>query len=294
VPLDPEDASVTTVGRLRYRGGLSLSASDDRFGGLSALHVSEDGTGLIALSDKGHWLRARLLYGPDGGPAGLEDAEMGELPGLGGKKLRRRERDAESLAVLPDGSIVVAFERIHRLWRYPAGETAFAASPLLVKPLPGLTQAPANDGIEALTVLADGRLLAITEEMWRGAGRTRGWVGGEGGWRPLSYPLVGDFRPTGAATLPSGDVVVLERSFSPLRGPATRLRLLPGDAIAPGRRLTGTELGRLAPPLTVDNFEGIAIRQRADGTIWIYLLSDDNFNFLQRTLLLVFELLPEP
>ena len=36
--------------------------------------------------------------------------------------------------------------------------------------------------------------------------------------------------------------------------------------------------------------EGIAIRRDSAGRTLIYLLSDDNFSFMQRTLLLMFEL----
>ena len=48
----------------------------------------------------------------------------------------------------------------------------------------------------------------------------------------------------------------------------------------------------LRPPLIFDNFEGIAARSGAGGETLIYLLSDDNFNPLQRTLLLMFALRP--
>ena len=50
-------------------------------------------------------------------------------------------------------------------------------------------------------------------------------------------------------------------------------------------------IARLAPPLTVDNMEGIAIR-REGGRTFVYLISDDNQSKVQRTLLLKFELLP--
>ena len=51
------------------------------------------------------------------------------------------------------------------------------------------------------------------------------------------------------------------------------------------------EIARLAPPLTVDNMEALAIR-REGGRTFIYLASDDNFSPLQRTLLMKFELMP--
>jgi hypothetical protein len=47
---------------------------------------------------------------------------------------------------------------------------------------------------------------------------------------------------------------------------------------------------RLEPPLAADNFEGIAVKEIGEGTM-IFLVSDDNYFFLQRNLLLQF-LLP--
>ena len=43
--------------------------------------------------------------------------------------------------------------------------------------------------------------------------------------------------------------------------------------------------------MTVDNFEGIDVRKGPAGEIFIYLISDDNFNPEQRTLLMMFELM---
>lgn len=48
----------------------------------------------------------------------------------------------------------------------------------------------------------------------------------------------------------------------------------------------------LAPPMTVDNFEGVAVVARPDGGWRLYLLSDDNFQPAQRTLLLAFDWTP--
>ncbi len=60
--------------------------------------------------------------------------------------------------------------------------------------------------------------------------------------------------------------------------------------IVPGARLDGAVVAVLRPPLTVDNLEGVAVRRGAAGGTLIYLVSDDNFNPLQRTLLLLFAL----
>ena len=49
------------------------------------------------------------------------------------------------------------------------------------------------------------------------------------------------------------------------------------------------ELATWTAPATVDNFEGIAAVRRPDGGVRLYILSDDNFNPGQRTLLLAFD-----
>ncbi len=58
----------------------------------------------------------------------------------------------------------------------------------------------------------------------------------------------------------------------------------------PGARLDGAAVAVLRPPLTVDNLEGVAARRGAAGETLIYLVSDNNFNPFQRTLLLLFAL----
>ena len=49
------------------------------------------------------------------------------------------------------------------------------------------------------------------------------------------------------------------------------------------------ELARLQPPLTIDNMEGVSATIENGRTI-VWLVSDDNFTPLQRTLLLKFAL----
>ena len=296
VPLHTEDPERTRVGALRYRGGIELTSSDARFGGLSGLLVSEDGGRMTAVSDRGRWVTARLLYDAAGRLIGAAEAEIGELHGLGGTNLPggvhlhgRRDRDSESLTRLPDGAIVVGFERNHRLWRYPAGVDPLAGQPVPVRAPSELAALRSNSGIEALATLSDGTLFALAE------GRRKETVSPiylrrDGAWAELSYQRHGSFRPSGATRLPDGDLLVIERSFNIIDGIAIRLRRIAARTIVPGARLDGTVIAVLRPPLTVDNLEGVAARRGESGETLIYLVSDDNFNRLQRTLLLMFAL----
>ena len=292
VRLNAEDPKQTTVGRLDWRGGLVIASPDPRLGGLSALTVSADGSRLTAVSDHGDWLSAPLRYDGNGHLAGLGAGLIGPLTGPDGKALKSKKRqDAESLDAEPDGALLVAFERTHRIWRYPPGKAPFAVPPIPLPPPPGLDEAPKNGGLEALVVLADGALLAIAEKQKVEKGLAA-YLFREGRWQTLSYRKTGHFSPTGAARLPNGDLVVLERLYRPPAVPAIRLVQIPAAEVRGGAVLTGREIAVLRPPLTFDNFEGIAARLGAGDETLLYLLSDDNFNPLQRTLLVMFALRP--
>jgi len=279
------------IGGLIWRGGFELRASDPHFGGLSGLMASPDGSRLTAVSDKGSWVEFAPQLDAGGDLVGLEFGDgVWALCGTDGKVLHETwDLDAESLARLPDGSLVVAFEHNHRLWRYPAGAAPLAGIPAPL-PLPQQTAAlRRNSGFEALSELPDGDLLAIAEGSEE-ASESPAFLWRDGVWSALVYRRDGGFRPTGATLLPDGDLLVLERSFSILAGVRIRLVRVPGAAIVAGASLEGTIVAELAPPVTLDNMEGIAATRGPAGETLVYLISDDNFNALQRTLLLLFAL----
>ncbi len=286
VALDPANPKNRTVGKLRYRGGLELSSADKRFGGLSALLISPDGQNMTALTDKGDLIKARLDYS-GGDLAGIAGASIHPLIGLDGNPLDgKKNTDAESLAVTSEGGFTVSFERHHRLWRYPSS----ADLPYPLEPPQGLSLASKNGGVEALVMLGDGRLVAITES-FGAPSEVVGWIRGKGGaWSRFTYETGGRYNPTGATRLPDGDIVVVERRYTLIEGPSARLSRIPARAFQPGARILGQRLAYIAHPLSIDNMEGVAARKGPRGKTLLYLLSDDNFHSHQRTLLFLFEL----
>ncbi len=299
VPFDPLDPGRQSVGPLRFRGGLWLRSEDPRFGGLSDVRVTDGESRLVAISDCGSAFTARLRYDAGGALAGLDDARLFPLLAPGGRALPRDDVDAEAL--FADGAgFVVAFEGRHRLWRYPADPPLEGAPTALPIP-PGLSTCGSNQGVEAATPLDDGRLLLVSEGPSL-ARSSRAWIGSGDRWTSLTWPLFvdddapGPFHPTGAALLPGGDVIVVERRYPPL---ASRLRRIARDALV-RHDLTGTEVAQLRPPLTLDNFEGIEVLRGPQGETRLLLVSDDNEcakrgsvrTGLQRTLLLMLELVP--
>lgn len=285
VPLNIQDDAVRAVGKLRYRGGFSLSAGEPHFGGLSGLIVSPNGAEITAISDMGYWLTGRLGYDRGGDLASVSGVKMGPMLAPDGKRTTGKLRgDAESITPDGRGGFLVGFEQKHRLWRYPG----LASRPDAVQAPADLEQAPANGGLEALARLDDGRFLALSEQL-AVPGGTRAWIGGPGNWQSLTLASEGGFAPTAAAVLPDGDVLVLERRFPPV---GARVLRVGAAQVRSGATLKGEELARLEGSDTVDNMEGIAARRGPNGETLIYILSDDNFSPLQQTLLMMFELSP--
>lgn len=289
VPLDTRAPERTRAGSLEYLAGFELIGLDRRWGGFSSMILTAAGDRLIAVSDFGHWLRLELEHDEAGRLTGVGRAELGDLPGPDGRKLDGKPAaDAEGLSVGPNGGFLVSFEREHRIWLYDGAEPPFGAAPVAFPAPKAIAALPANGGIESLEMLSGARLLALAEGDEDGEGDIPGWLWQEQSWHPLTWTRVRPFRPTDAAVLPDGDLIVLERRFSLAGGPGARLSVVEATDIAPGARLFGTPIAELRMPQSVDNFEGIAARSAPDGSILVYLLSDDNRSDLQRTLLLQF------
>ncbi|MGB0920832.1 MAG: esterase-like activity of phytase family protein [Alphaproteobacteria bacterium] len=286
------DLSKTRQGPLRFVAGFELTASADWFGGLSGMAMNEHGTMMRLVSDKAHWLDVLLAPDKQGVPTSFQIRDHGALNVGGGVPLLSRltDYDAEEVIDLSPkndltGPTLVSFERNDRLLAYTAPD----ASPVVkFKPSQSLVM---NKGIEALARLRDGRILMLAEGTTDDAGLGLGWIADADFKRVdgLTYRRSGDFEPTAAAQLPDGDVLLLERSYSPLAGVAMQLRRVPLSEIERGH-LEGTIMVRLGGGYTIDNFEAMALHQRVDGTVLLYLISDDNFNPAQRTLFMVYAL----
>jgi hypothetical protein len=311
VPLNPRAPGPGgTLGALEYLAGYELSSSYGGWGGFSGLAISADGDRLLAVSDVGLWLDARAVHEGGRKLADVNSAFMVPLLDEAGQPLHGKVfSDAEALATDLDGSLLVSFEREHRLWRYTeANGLDRAAAVAVASPLDG-SLLTSNAGAEGLAVLTDGTIVVLTEgtsatgsseaageepdaEAAAGAaaGPIPGWIRLDGTWHDIAWQRSGLFRVTDAAGLPNGDLLVLERRFTRVGGPAARLTIVPRGQIEPGAVLVGQELALLRLPQTVDNFEGVAARRGADGSTLIYILSDDNRHPLQRTLLLQFRL----
>lgn len=295
VTVDPKQPGRTRFGMLTLLSSFVLKADDKRFGGLSGAALDASGNTLYAVSDRGYGLSARLIHDQTGRLIGVDHWRITPLKTPSGRRVQQRMIDAEALVRERDGAWLVAFEHQHRIWRYPSSSEAFSALPEPVDTPRELSRAPSNGGVESMARLPDGRLLLLTEKFRNADGRLKGWLISEERTVEVFYIATDGFLPTDIAALSQGGILVLERRFRPTSGIAIRLRWIPGDRLQPGARLRGRELANLHMPLVIDNFEGLAVRETPPGEIVLYVLSDDNFNVFQQTLLLQFRLtLPSP
>ena len=267
VPLGISGA--TLAPGVTWAGGLALRGS--ALHGLSDLKLEGDRAWVV--SDFGELVRFTLRLDRNGRLISADSATRRALTGPDGSVLApKANADAEGLAILPDGRVLVSFERDHRIWSYGAGANSAPA----VLPRPDLAF-PDNEGMEGLAATPDGGWLVLGE----GGGA---WIC-HGTCAPLDptpvMPADG-FRFTGADRDTNGGWFVVERYFSPPVDMRVRVRRLSSEGVL------SEPLIQVRPPASADNFEGIAAVATAQGTR-LYLLSDDNANPLQKTLFLAFD-----
>ncbi len=286
-------------GKLTFLGEVILTSPSDYFGGYSGLAVDEKGERFLAISDAGSWLSGRLDY--DGRRlSGVSDARIGAIPQADGKPLQRRgDRDAEALEALKPGALeghyLIAFEGRHRIEEY-AFEKDELRGPVASRPLPAqLKGMSGNAGLEDIVLLRGGpfagAMVAFAESKLTPEGNHTGALVKDGKSLPLYMTRHEEFDITDMQSLDDGSLIVLERSFnSQTRRLDIRLRRIAASEVKPGALLNGEALLEAGLSYEIDNFEGLAVHCDAAGATILTLISDDNFNFFQRTLLVQFKL----
>lgn len=285
---------------IRLLGALRLARTEIdglRLCGLSGLAWDEDAGLLYAISDRGILFHLQPAFDDRGYLAGARAVAAFPLQTASGKAVRSPFDDAEGLAIRNgdnkiqgDAELLVSFEVKPRVVRYdPAGRRRGE------DPLPATLRNPrnyrdANQALEALTIDPRWGILTGSETPLRNdpPGLIRIFATGGRFWL---YPL--GKAPNSALVameaLPDGGLLTLERAFvSPLQPLVISLRRT--EPLAPGKprllRVTDTAIFDSGQGWLLDNFEGLA-RQRGRR---FFMISDDNCNGWQATLLVYFEL----
>jgi hypothetical protein len=204
--------------------------------------------------------------------------------------------DAESLRLgVSKGHEVayVSFERTNDLRIYRLEPDLALSKPQNVRLPASAKGIRRNRGFEALAIAPAesplaGAPILIAERSLDKAGNNRAFV--------VNGPLAGafsvvrsdDFDVTDADFLPNGDLLILERRVVMPLGVQMRLRRLDAARIRPEALVDGPVVMEANMGYRIDNMEGLAVTTDPNGQTRIALVSDDNFSFIQRTLVLEF------
>ncbi|AOM02564.1 esterase-like activity of phytase family protein [Cobetia marina] len=257
-------------------------------GGLSDIGWDKDESLLYAVSDRGwlHRLRLAFRHGELVGAKALKTYTLRDETDI---SLQGALSDAEGMQLLKDHNgrrgdtrLVISFEQQPRVEHFLPSGLAISepATPV------GVRGAAPNNGMEALTLHPEYGLLAGLEATPEGMdeGTTRLFtLDGKQEWR---YPLASDTGSslTAMEMLPDGDILMLERAFSPPYPLVISLRR--AHLGEPGTTVEVRTLARLSSGegWSLDNFEGLT---HLEGNRFL-MVSDDNFSSFQTTLLSCF------
>ena len=289
----PEDYK--GLGPLQPVSALRLTSKDVRFGGWSALEVNSNGEFRL-LSDRAFVLSGRFERNVRGAIEGIEDARIGVLRDKDGGPALRKRGDSEGLDRLRNGQHVVSFELEPRLQFYDFDLLGEAALPTDAPALAQVEKLASNAELEALTVLPDGAILTGSERGFGGDDDAVLWrvpadaKPGNAPIEPLTtLKLPENFSLTELAAAPDGSVFSLFRSYLPILGARAqiwRYTLIEEDGKT---RAEGEKLAALQTPFPVDNYEGMTLVPSPDGSLRLFVISDDNYRVEQKTILLIFD-----
>lgn len=283
------------VDQLIWRGGLVLTGNQPTFGGISGVTFVND-RDVVMVTDKGNFISARL-EDKAGTPRGLSRAEISPIRNSGGEALPPNySRDSEAVeTIFRDGSVVavrVGFENLTRVADFDLADNRPTGAARVVSIPDELETLRTNESLEAVCIAPPaspvaGSTLLIAEKLITAEGEHSAWLLGRNDKGPLFLSVAQGFSPTDCDFLPNGDLLVLERGTSFLSF-IMQVRRIPAADLGPGAHMQG-EVILSASGGDIDNMEGLAVRELADGSTHVVIMSDDNFNDWERTLWLEFE-----
>jgi hypothetical protein len=283
---------------LVWRGGLEMRGPNDTFGGLSGLGFISPESHLVMVSDRGRFVSGQLIYDEAQQPLTLVGVSIDAIQNSRGAILPRPyTRDAEALSIIvregEAAAVRIGFENLTRVADFAlvGGRPQGAAREVTIPEW--LTDTRTNSTLEAVCIAPPaspiaGSTLLLTEGIVDDDGLHSAWLLGRNDRGPVSYRSSPDKSPTDCAFLPNGDLLVLERGTALLSFNMSLKRVAAAD-VKPGAHMQGEVLLETAGS-DIDNMEAVAVHTAPDGSTRITLVSDNNFNDWERSLLLEFSL----
>jgi hypothetical protein len=286
LPLVSDGKASAKIGALKFLGAWELLSNNRSFGGFSALTALRDGR-FLGVSDAG----MMIGFDPPGTQTGIASF-IAPLPAAFGKKVGFLDRDSEGMTLDPTSG---------QLWISYEGRSAIRRMPPSFSRIDGVLRSAVlrawdgNSGGEAIARLADGRFLLFSEEQDRSDGSYDAVMFTGDPVEPNSRAVRFGYRPpngfkaTDAVQLADGRVLILNRQLSFPVGFTIKLTIIDPDEIVENEPIKHRTIATLASPLLRDNMEGMTLTQE-NGQSILWIISDNNFNIFQRTLLMKFAL----
>lgn len=286
--LDSDNPGRTQLGALHFLGAWRLTGPDSGFGGLSSMRIAPDGS-IWSLNDTGTMFHF---------PQPTTRAPMMARAYLLNPPVPpdwRRPFDSESTAVDPAfRHMWVGYEMVQRICRYDARDLRALG---VCRDWPEMKDWPPTMSLESMERLPDGRFLVIGEGAPGAGGRGRAgllFAGDPVSPRtphplPFTYIPPTGYNPTDAVYIGGDEMLVLNRRATLYDGFTAIIKRVSLRGLRRGAVLDGPEIARFVPPVLTDNLEGMAL-ERKDGQRILWVVSDDNHLFFQRTLLFKFAL----
>lgn len=289
------------IGRIRFLGMLELpdlSRDGMRLSQLSALAWDDDEDILYALSDKGSLFHLQPQFEGDilTGARLLRTLPLRELGS--DKPLRGWRIDSEGMDIVngrnqrrQDAELIISQERVPQIMRYRPDGYAVGRETLPAPINEAKSFADRNKMLESVCIDNKLGVLTMPEAQLNNErdGYNRIFSLGGASWL---YPSAPGDRITDMECLGQGDVLVLQQNYqNPISQIVVTLKLVHLKSKPSSESLSLETLVTLDSQkgFEVDNFEGLA---RHKGRRF-FMVSDNNDLFVQRTLLMYFELLDE-
>ncbi|MVZ96672.1 esterase-like activity of phytase family protein [Sphingorhabdus sp. IMCC26285] len=285
VQLDPAHHGQRRLGELVFLSAWQLDSPNEDFGGISGL-AALPGDRFIGISDAGTLIGFGLTNDDR-----IDRPFISPLPETNQPGSSYLDRDSEGITFdAQSGQFWISYEAKHAIRRF---SRSFARLDGEVRPKE-MQLWPRNKGAETLIRMKDGRFIIVSESLeddgthqallFSGDPIEPGSVKTGFRYRPPS-----GYRATDGIQMPDGRIMLLHRAVGFPSGFSAKLGIASPPDMADNVHWKSRIIATLSAPLLVDNMEGIAVKQVGKDTI-IWLISDSNFNILQRTILMKFRL----
>lgn len=289
----------TRFGSLEYLGGLVMATKNGEMGAVSSIRMLPDHKHFISIMDTGHWATGELERDTEGKLSGIKDYTITTMLDAGSTKSKDHKDNMDAEGMVLDGdSILVSFERNHRIAAYPVEGYATSEPVSVEKPLTEGFKLRGNGGLEAvMKAPRDGPLKGATVWVAERSYNEKGdfYAGVQDGPSKGNFYVerIAPYDITDGVFLKDGTFLLLERKFGIKDGIGMRIRRFKGDDIAPGKTLAGSVVMEADFSHQIDNMEGLDAFTAEDGSTHLIVVSDDNHALIERNLLLEFKLVEQ-